>query len=142
MPAVAIAGIIPNLFLGWLVYQVWHKPVKIIVPVIFVLGMCFDLTMPDMLGLQSLLMILMSIGIDEFHKPLEKDSFISMLITIGLVSIFYALFMFVVYGVQAGFGGKLLLSLLIMVFYNAVTAVLVCAVFVFLSRLKLDFRHG
>jgi rod shape-determining protein MreD len=142
MPKLAVAGIIPNLFLGWIVFQVWNKPRQVLIPILFLLGLCFDLTTPDMLGLQTLLFILLAIGIDEFHKPLDKDSFISMLITIGLENILYAMVVFLVYGVQTGFEAKLFLALIIMLFYNLVTSVIVCAAYVFVSRLKLDFRNG
>ena len=142
MPTLAVLGNIPVLFLGWIVYQVWSKPLSILLPILFVLGVCFDLTMPHMLGLQTLVFVLLAIGVDEINKPLEKESFISMLITLGLVNIIYALAMFLVYGIQSGFGGKLWLSLLIMLPYNAIVSVIVCSIYVFLSRLKLDFNHG
>jgi rod shape-determining protein MreD len=142
MPKLAVAGIIPNLFLGWIVFQVWNKPRQVLIPILFLLGLCFDLTMPDKLGLQALLFILLAIGIDEFHKPLDKDSFISILITIGLENIIYALVMFLVYGAQSGFAAKLFLTLIVMLFYNLFSSVIVCTVFVFISKLKLDFRNG
>jgi rod shape-determining protein MreD len=142
MPGLAVKGIIPNLFLGWLVFQVWFKPRQVVIPLAFILGLCFDLTTPDMLGLQALLFVLLAIGIGEFHKPLDKDSFISILITLGLENIVYAVAVFLVYGVQSGFGIALLGSFLVMLFYNLVVSVIVCAIYVFVSRLKLDFRNG
>lgn len=142
MPGLAIAGIIPNLFLGWLVYQVWSKPRQAVIPIAFIVGLCFDLLTPEMLGLQALIFVLLAIGIDEFHKPLDKESIISILITIGLANLVYALAMYLVYGVQSGFGMSLFLSFLVMLCYNLVSSVLVSAVYFFVSRLKLDFRNG
>jgi len=142
MPELAIAGIIPNLFLGWIVYQVWRKPVNLIVPILFILGICYDLTMPTTLGLQTALFILLAVGVDEFHRPLEKDSYITMAITIGLVCITYSLLMFPVYGFMAGFGLKLILMLLGMTLYNLVVSSVFTFLLVLISHLKLDFRHG
>jgi rod shape-determining protein MreD len=142
MPRLAIAGIIPNLFLGWIVYQVWSKPMQFLIPIIFVLGICFDLTTPNLLGLQTILFILLAVGVDEFHRPLEKDSFVTMAITLGLGCIAYSLLMFIVYGILSGFTGKLVLLLLGMFLYNLLTAICVTSAFVFVSHLRLDFRHG
>jgi rod shape-determining protein MreD len=142
MPKVSIAGITPNLFLGWIVYQVWRKPVNMLIPILFVLGVCYDLTMPTMLGLQTFLFILLAVGVDEFHRPLEKDSYITMAITLGLVSFVYAIIMFIVYGIQSGFSAMLFLTLLGMIIYNYVWGILTTALFVLISHLKLDFRHG
>ena len=142
MPRMIIAGVIPNLFLGWIVYQVWRKPVNMLVPILFVLGVCYDLTMPTTLGLQTLLFILLAVGVDEFHRPLEKDSYITMAITLGLVSIIYSIALFVVYGIQSGFTGTLFLSMLFLILYNSIVSALITAFFVFVSHLKLDFRHG
>jgi len=142
MPKVTIAGITPNLFLGWIVYQVWKKPVNMLIPILFVLGVCYDLTMPTMLGLQTSLYILLAVGVDEFHRPLEKDSFISMGITLGLVSFVYAIVMFIVYGIQSGFSATLFLTLLGLFIYNYIWGILTTALFMLISHLKLDFRHG
>jgi rod shape-determining protein MreD len=142
MPRFAIAGIVPNLFLGWIVYQVWRKPVNLLAPMIFVLGLCYDLTMPSTLGLQTALFILLAVGVDEFHRPLEKDSYITMAITLGLVCIAYSLMMYVVYGLQSGFSPKLVVTLLGMTLYNLIVCSLLTVVLVFISNLKLDFRHG
>jgi rod shape-determining protein MreD len=142
MPRLEILGVTPNLFLGWIVYQVWKKPVNMLIPILFVLGVCYDLTMPTMLGLQTILFILLAIGVDEFHRPLEKDSYITMAITLGLVSIVYSLILFVVYGIQSGFSPGLFLSMLFLILYNCIVSAISSAIFVFISHLKLDFRHG
>jgi rod shape-determining protein MreD len=142
MPSLSIAGIIPNLFLGWMVFEVWRKPVNVILPIIFVLGICYDLTMPTMLGLHTLIFVLLTVGIDEFRRPLEKDSYITMAITVGLVALVYSLYIFLVYGIQAGFTLMLFLSFLGMFFYNLIITTLLVAVFLFISHLRLDFRHG
>jgi len=142
VPEMAVAGVMPNLFLGWIVYQVWRKPVNLIVPILFVLGICYDLMMPSMLGMQTMIFILLAVGVDEFHRPLEKDSYITMSITLLLVSIVYSLFIFIVYGIQSGFSLQLFLMFLGMIAYNIFISAIVTAVFVFISLLKLDFRNG
>jgi rod shape-determining protein MreD len=142
VPEMAVAGVMPNLFLGWIVYQVWRKPVNLIVPILFVLGICYDLMMPSMLGMQTMIFILLAVGVDEFHRPLEKDSYITMSITLVLVSIVYSLFVFIVYGIQSGFSLQMFLMFLGMIAYNIFISAIVTAVFVFISLLKLDFRNG
>jgi rod shape-determining protein MreD len=142
VPKLAVAGVTPNLFLAWIVYQVWRKPATILIPIIFFLGVCYDLTMPGMLGLQTVLFILLAVGVDEFHRPLERDSYITMGITLGLACIAYSLAIYMVYGIQAGFTVNLFLNMLGMTLYNLVFSAAVSAVFIFISNLRLDFRHG
>jgi len=142
VPKIDIAGVTPNLFLGWIVYQVWRKPVSVLIPMLFLLGICYDLTMPTMLGLQTLIFILLAIGVDEFHRPLEKDSYITMMITLGLACLIYSLFIFVVYGIQSEFSSQLFLLTMGMIVYNIITSAIIAAVFVFVSHLRLDFQHG
>lgn len=142
MPKLSIAGIYPNLFLGWMVFEVWRKPVNLVLPIIFILGICYDLTMPTMLGMHTLIFVLLTVGIDEFRRPLEKDSYITMAITVGLVALIYSLLILLIYGIQSGFTLVLFLSFLGMFFYNLICTTLLVALFLFLSHLRLDFRHG
>jgi len=142
MPDLTVGGVVPNIFLGWIVFQVWRKPVTLLIPIVFILGLGFDLTMPGTFGLQTMLFILLSIGIDEFHRPMEKDSYVTMLISLGLVCLAYSLMMFLVYTILSGAGFKLLLVMLWMTFYNLFINVVLTAILVFISHLKLDFRHG
>jgi rod shape-determining protein MreD len=141
MPRLSIGNVTPNLFLGWIVYQVWRKPVSVLVPIIFILGLCYDLTNPTLLGIQTAVFIILAVGVDEFHRPLEKDSFITMAITLGLANLVYSLLMYVIYGLQSGFSFNLLLHILGMTSYNLGISALLTAALVSISHLKLDFRH-
>jgi rod shape-determining protein MreD len=141
-PKLVIAGVTPNLFLGWIVYQVWRKPAAMLIPMIFLLGICYDLTMPTMLGLQTSLFVLLAVGVDEFHRPLEQDSYITMAITLGLACIAYSLLIYIVCGIQSGFTANLFWLFLGMIFYNLITSIVITALLVSISHLKLDFRHG
>ncbi|MFO7659618.1 MAG: rod shape-determining protein MreD [Candidatus Cloacimonadaceae bacterium] len=142
IPKIAIAGVMPNLFLGWIVYQVWRKPMSLIVPLVFFLGICYDLMMPTLLGLQTMIFILLAVSVDEFHRPLEKDSYITMAITLALTCVVYSLLIFMVHGIQSGFSLQLFFVFLGMIAYNLVVAAVVAAAFVFVSLLRLDIRRG
>jgi rod shape-determining protein MreD len=137
-----VAGVTPNLFLGWIIYQVWRKPAAILIPMIFLLGVCYDLTMPTTLGLQTILFILLAVGVDEFHRPLEQDSYITMGITLGLAVFAYSLLIYLVYGIQSGFTANLFLLFLGMILYNLIVAIVMTALLLSISHLRLDFRHG
>jgi len=138
----SIAGVMPNLFLGWLAFEVGRKPLNMLIPIIFILGICYDLTMPSMLGMQTIIFILLTVGIDEFRRPLEKDSYITTGITIGLACLVYSLYVFIVYGIHSGFSLLLFVYFWGMFFYNLITAALMTAFLILLSHLRLDFRHG
>jgi rod shape-determining protein MreD len=142
IPHLAIGGIIPNLFIGWIVYQVWRKPVSVLIPILFMLGVCYDLTMPTQLGLQTLIFILLAVGVDEFHRPLEKDSFITMGITLGIACLAYAIVMYIVQGLLQNFSFELILLTAGMFVYNLIASAFLCIALVLISNLKLDFRHG
>jgi len=142
MPRLAIAGVIPNLFLGWIVFQVWNRPLAIFTPILLIMGICYDLTTPHYLGLQTLLFLLLAIGIDEFHKPLEKDNLLTMLITVSLTVIIYSLLMFVLNGIFFGFSLRLFLLSLGGFFYNLTATATTVAVFTLISLIRLDIQHG
>ncbi len=142
VPNIAVGGVTPNLFLGWIVYQVWRKPASMLIPMIFLLGICYDLTMPAMLGLQTTLFILLAVGVDEFHRPLEKDSYITMGISLGLACVLYSLFIYIVYGILTGFTLSLFFTFWGMIFYNLIASAVMTALLISISHLKLDFRHG
>ncbi len=141
MPRLAVAGIVPNLFLGWIIYQVWKKPLNLLVPIIFVLGLCLDLTTPYLLGLQTAVLIVLITVADGFHRPLERDSFVTMGLTTVLIVVLYSLLMYVVYGFQDGFSGALFGKFLGMLAYNLVITGVLVTILVMISHLKLDFRH-
>ncbi len=142
MPQWTVAGITPNLFLGWIMFEVWRKPVNVLIPIIFLLGICYDLTTPTLLGMHTIIFILLAFGVDEFHRPLEKDSYITMAITLGLVVIAYSLYIFIVFGLQTEFSFSLFLIMLGMIIYNLLISTIFTGLLVFISNLKLDFRHG
>lgn len=142
MPKLAIAGVTPNLFLGWIVYQVWRKPVNLLIPILFFLGISYDLTMPTMLGLQTMVFVLLAVGVDEFHRPLEKDSYVTMAITMGLVVLIYSIFMLIVYGIDTGFSASLFLLVFGMILYNSIVSAISTTLYILISHLKLDFKRG
>gem|GEM_PF-207438 len=141
MPAIAIAGVIPNILIPWLTYLVWTRSRNHALILGFVIGIMFDTTHPETFGMHALLFCLLALAIDAFRKPFETDSVVAKILTIGIANLIFSIVEFIIFGMSNGFGGKLSLLSLGSFFYNVCISFVVFWGMQLLSKVRLTIVH-
>lgn len=141
MPAFAIANVIPNILLPWLIYMVWNRPRDHALILIFIIGAMYDTLNPATFGMYALIFCLLGISIDIFRKPFEVDSTVAKLLTIGMANIVFILIQLLVFGLAYGFGNSLLFLSLIGFIYNLALSFVVFWSMQLLSKVRLSIAH-
>lgn len=141
MPAFAIANVIPNLLIPWLIYTVWTRPRNHALILIFFIGALYDTLNPATFGMYAFVFCLLGISINEFRKPFEVDSTVAKLLTIGVANLIYILIQLLVFGLAYGFGTKLLTLSLIGFIYNLAFSFVVFWTMQLLSKVRLSIAH-
>lgn len=141
MPAFAIAGVIPNVLIPWLIYLVWTRPKNHALILVFIIGAMFDTTHPETFGMHALLFCLLALAIDAFRKPFEVDSVVAKMLTIGIANLAFSLIQVVIYGMAFGFDGALMLMSMGGFLYNLAISFVVFWGMQFLSKVRLIYAH-
>jgi rod shape-determining protein MreD len=141
MPAFELFGVIPNIFIPWIVYLVWTREIKPVLIIGFIIGLLYDTTLPESFGLYALLIVLTAIALDQFRKPFESESVVAKLLSLLLADIIFHLIGFLVLGVAYGFGGELFRLTSIAFGYNLAVGFLVFWVMQMASRLRIVLKH-
>lgn len=141
MPAFAIARVIPNLFIPWVIYLVWTRPRTHVLILVFIIGAMFDTLNPATFGMHALLFCVLVILIDLFRKPFEADSVVAKLLALALANIIFGIIQLVVMGLTHGFTGELMTLTLISFIYNLFISFVVFWSMQLLSKLRLSVVH-
>ena len=141
MPALQIFGVIPNVLLPWMIYTVWKKPYTLAVICVFIIILLYDAMYPLVFGLNSLIFMLLAVGIDLFRIPFEEKSVVARVLTLVLANIIFALFLYLAMGIQSGFSGSLAGVSLFGFLYNTFTSFAVFWLMIFLARLRFVIVH-
>jgi len=141
MPAFAIAGVIPNVLIPWLIYLVWTRPLKHAMILAFIIAVLFDTTHPDTFGMHALLFCLLTIAIDAFRKPFEVDSVVAKLLTIGLANIIFSVVQNIIFGMAYGFTSSLMILSMGSFLYNLIISFVVFWSMQLLSKVRLIIVH-
>lgn len=141
MPAFAIAQVIPNILIPWIIYLVWTRPRTQVLIMVFIIGAMYDTLNPATFGMHALLFCVLAILIDLFRKPFEADSVVAKMLTIALANVIFEIIQVVVLGMVHGFGSELMTLSLISFIYNVVISFVVFWSMQLLSKLRLTVVH-
>lgn len=141
MPAFAIAKVIPNILIPWVIYLVWTRPRSHVLILVFIIGAMFDALNPLTFGMHALLFCVLAIIIDLFRKPFEADSVVARMLALALANLIFGIVQWLVLGLTHGFGSELMTLTLISFIYNLVVSFAVFWSMQLLSRLRLIVVH-
>ncbi len=141
MPWLQIGSVTPNILLPWLIYTVWNRQFNVALVSGFVIALLYDVTYPLTFGVNSLIFVLLCVGIDLFRIPFEEKSVVAKILTIVLVNVLWSGIMHLVLGIFYGYGIELTILTAIRFVYNTLFSFAVFWSMQFLSRLKLIVVH-
>ncbi|MDD3282489.1 MAG: rod shape-determining protein MreD [Candidatus Cloacimonetes bacterium] len=141
MPALAIAQVIPLILLPWLIYTVWHQDWQISLPIVFLIGVMYDILYPPLFGIHSLIFVLLAVLTDVLRIPFETDSMVAKLIAIGSANLVFSLLYLFAMGLSHGFSAKVYRLSLGGFLYNLIFSLLIFALMHLISKLRIVIIH-
>jgi rod shape-determining protein MreD len=140
-PALSIFGIVPNLLLAFVIFLNINMTIIPSLTIIFILGVMQDLTTPNLLGINALCYLILSLLVSSFHQSLDKEKFLSHLIIISIVNLIYFIIFFIVQLAMAGYSIKLIPLVLFSILYNTALSIIFTYLLSLLYRMKLNFNE-
>lgn len=132
----SIYGVTPNLILAYAIVINIRLDVEWSIPIIMFFGIAYDLLFPQLLGLNTIVLIGVSFIVNKYHWNLNKDRFVNVLAGITFINLLYYLF----YLIYQYFLLKTVLPFLLYTVLAILYNVVVTTVFVYISELIAKIR--
>lgn len=141
MPALEITGVIPLIFIPWIVYIIWTRELNPALVIIFLIGLLYDTTIPETFGMYSLIFVIMGISIDLFRKPFESKSVVAQILSLLLANIIFHLISYFIWGISYSFTSSLISTIMLAFFYNLAMSMVVYWTIYLISHLRIELKH-
>jgi len=141
MPALEIAGVIPLIFIPWIVYIIWTRDYNASLIIIFLIGLLYDTTIPETFGMYTFIFIIIGIVIDLFRKPFESKSVVAQILSILLANIIFHLISYFIWGISYSFTSSLISTIMLAFFYNLAMSMVVYWTIYLISHLRIELKH-
>ncbi len=138
--SLSIAGVVPNLLLGYIIFMSTRISLNASVVIAFLFGLAFDLTYPYHLGLGSMALVLIAALVNVYHPLLNKEKPAYVALGVLLMNlVFFVLFSLYQLVAYHDFG-FLVLKFPLSLIYNSVISFVIVSVLAFFSRLGFYVR--
>ena len=94
MPRISMFGIIPDLYIPFVIILGQKDSLIDSVPLILFFGIAGDLFYPELLGLHTFGLIISVIFVHKYHQSINKEKFISVISSIAIIIIFMTIINF------------------------------------------------
>ncbi len=135
-----IYGVLPNFLIPYVIFLSLKTNTGVSLPIIFFLGLAFDITYPTLLGLNTISFIIMSYLVYRFHHTINKER-LSVVFFCILILNFIHYFIFFLYYL---FSNQVIFSsfsnILFAFLYNSVISVLGVYFFISVSKIKVTIN--
>ncbi len=138
--SLSIAGVIPNLLLGYIIYTSTRLSLNFSVIMAFLFGLAFDLTYPLQLGLGSMTMVLIAALVNLHHPSLNKEKPAYVALGVLAINVLYFFLLSLYHLIAYKYLGFLLLQLPLSIVYNTAVSFAIVSVLAFINRLGIYVR--
>lgn len=135
-----LLGIIPNFLIGFLIFINIHFEKKFPLFLAFFLGLAFDLTNPQVLGLNTISFLIISFLINKYHQNINKERFDIVFLGIFIINLLYYLIFFLFYLFSFKVKPSFFLLTLFAVLYNSAISFVTAFFFFILSKIKITIN--
>ena len=137
-PKFEIFRIIPNFLIAYIIFISINLKYKIALAFAFFFGLAFDLMYPPTLGLNAFTFILISFLVNRYHKNINKNKIIVVLICIFIICFIYYLVFFINYLFAPEINVKMFSSNLFSILYNLIVTFFALYFFLFIDKIRLS----
>ncbi len=136
----SIWGVSPNLLIAYSAYLGAYQEEKWSLPLLFFLGLAYDLMSPETLGINTLLLLVICWTTNFLRKRIMEPK----LISIAILSLLYNFFYYLIFGLYYSFQTEdisfLFITFILSMIINTVISVILFYFLFLLSHLKLTLR--
>ncbi|MBN2460366.1 MAG: rod shape-determining protein MreD [Candidatus Cloacimonetes bacterium] len=134
---IAIASIIPNLFVAYVAFLSVNLRHENAVTITFFLCLAYDLTYPILLGLNTISCLILSVIVSTLQKNINKDRFSGIALSMFLLNLIYYSFFLFYYLFLNQLNLTQVTNFILSVLYNTFISVIFIYILVILDRIKL-----
>jgi len=139
-PKMMLLEIIPNFLLGFLIFINIRFEKKFPVFLAFFLGIAFDLTNPQILGLNTISFLIISFLINKYHQNINKERFDIVFLGIFAINLLYYFIFFLFYLFSVHIKISFVFTFLFAVLYNSAISFVTTVFFFLLSKIKISIN--
>lgn len=139
-PNLQVMGVIPNFLIGYIVFAGMQLTLIPALSISLLLGICYDLTMPLTLGLNTFSFLLLALLVSSVHQHIDKERMWSSVVSIVIVNLVYFFIALLTQLIASGFGANLIPLALVSFILNSIISYITVLVLIVIVRMKLDFH--
>ncbi len=136
----SIWGVSPNLLIAYSAYLGAYQEEKWSLPLLFFLGVAYDLMTPDTLGINTLLLLLICWTTNFLRKRIMEPKLVSVAILSLVYNFFYYLIFGLYYSIQTENMSFIFLPFILSMIINTVISVIMFYFLYLISHLKIILR--
>jgi len=95
MPKLSLFGIIPDIYIPFVIILGQKNRLIESVPIVLFFGIAGDLFYPELLGLHTFGLLIITILVNKFHHSINKGKLVSVLSSISIIIIFMMMITFI-----------------------------------------------
>ncbi|MDP8220819.1 MAG: rod shape-determining protein MreD [Candidatus Stygibacter frigidus] len=138
--AFSIWGISPNFLIAYAAYLGAYLEEKYSLPLVFLMGLGYDLTMPETLGINALLLVLICWATIFLKKSILEPKLVTVSVLALVYNIFYFLIFGLFYSLQTENVSFLVTIFGLSVLINSIYSIFLFYILLLVSHLKLVIR--
>ena len=136
-PKLSILGIIPFFILPFIVFISMNLRFIESATIALIMGLAIDLLNPYLLGLNSMMLLIMTLLVTKYHSSVTKDKIGPLVISILLINLAYLVPYFFLKGIILGFELVLLGLFPLELFFNSAITLIFIILLNVIQKLKL-----
>lgn len=140
-PKFMIAGIVPTLVLGYVIFASINLNLLESASLSFIIGLALDLLNPVMLGTNCIVLLVLTYIISKFQGMITKDKPAPVIISIVLVNSIYLIMIILLKTFMFGFNIIRLKIFVPELLYNCIVTIVVLAVLVLSKRMRIVINN-
>lgn len=135
-PKLSIFGIVPFFILPFIIFISMNLKFIESATIAFIIGLAIDLINPYLLGLNSVLLLIMTLLVTKYHSSVTKDKLGPVIISILLINLTYMVPYFFLKGIILGYEMVLLGLFPLELFYNSAITLIFIMLLNIIQKLK------
>jgi rod shape-determining protein MreD len=132
-------AIIPNLLIGYIVFQSMYLGKSSALLIAFFIGLALDLVTPFTLGVNCLIFLLLTQVVYATHSLIDKEKFTNNITAIVGVNFLFYVITYIAFSIADSFSANMIWLFVINVILNSIITFIITYILIFIHKLKITF---
>lgn len=134
---ISVYQITPCLLLPWVIYISINLDYKSCLSFTFILGMANDLLNPQLLGFNTILLVLISHFSYRYNNSFNKDKYYTVILSLFIINFFFYFIQWAYFSVSSVNAGYLFMKTIFTIFYNTIISCVLIVILYIIDKLRI-----